>query len=204
MKNEKIYRAAHFLKSGKVVAFPTDTVYALGASLSSKQGIRKIFDIKKRSLRKPLAVLISHLDQLREMASNLPKSFFAFSRVFFPGPLTLIVKKHPQIPSLITGGLDTIGVRMPDHKVTRELIDALGGPLVATSANRSGGACFLTAGEIKKEFNDEIAYLLDGGKTPDGIESTVIDLVSFDHPKILREAKITKEELIHHDECYCH
>lgn len=192
---KEVEEAAHVLREGGLVAFPTETVYGLGAPLFSSASIAAIFRVKKRPADNPLIVHLSDLAQVEEVAQNVPSSFFELARAFFPGPLTLVVKKHSRVPSIVSAGLDTIALRIPSHPIAHRLIAACETPLVAPSANLSGRPSSTCAQHVLDDFDGQIAAVLDGGSCPLGIESTVVDLISFGEPTLLRPGGVTQEAL---------
>lgn len=176
------------LKAGHPVAFPTETVYGLGAPLSAPDTIAKIFALKGRPHDNPLIVHISSLDQLAQIVTSYPASLV---HTFWPGPLTLILPKKEEVSPLISAGLPTIGVRMPSHPLALQLLEALGEPLVAPSANRSGSPSSTCAAHVRDDFGEEL-FILDGGESLYGMESTVLAL---DPPLILRPGALSRQEL---------
>ncbi|MFN1834037.1 L-threonylcarbamoyladenylate synthase [Balneola sp. MJW-20] len=180
------------LKDGNVVAFPTETVYGLGASVWNEEAVKKIFELKGRPSDNPLIVHVSDLTQLRELASNVPDIANTLAKAFWPGPLTLILPKTDRVPDLVTAGLDTVALRMPDHPLAIALIRSVG-PLVAPSANISGRPSPTSSKHVRDDFGDRIP-VLDGGDTQLGLESTVLDL-SGAQPLILRPGAIGPEEI---------
>ncbi len=186
--------AAELLLAGDVVAFPTETVYGLGACIFSEEGIRKIFTIKGRPADNPLIAHISDLASVDRIAKDLPPLFYKLAEKFFPGPLTLIVPKSPDVPSIVSAGLDTIAVRMPNHPVALRLIDLVGQPLVAPSANLSGKPSATDPKHVLEDFEGCIPGVVMGGVSSFGIESTVINLLG-QKPQIVRPGAIAKEEI---------
>jgi len=186
--------AAHFIQQGEIVAFPTETVYGLGANVFAEAAIRKIFQAKGRPTDNPLIAHIAELEQMPLLASQLPELAVRLSAAFFPGPLTLVVPKHPNVPLLATAGLPTIGVRMPDHELAREFIRACGVPLVAPSANVSGRPSPTTWQAVQTDLAGKIACILQGAQTQVGLESTVVDCTG-DAPVVLRAGAVTLEQL---------
>ena len=195
LSEKDILKAVEHLKNGEVVAFPTETVYGLGAPIFSEKSIRKIFQLKKRPLDNPLIAHISDLQQLEKIVSSVPQSFPLLSDAFFPGPLTVILPAHPSVPKIVTAGLSTIGIRMPSHPIALELIAELGEPLVAPSANLSGTPSATTAAHVVNDFGENLAFVLDGGPCSVGVESTVVSLIDPDHPIIYRPGDVTIEQL---------
>jgi len=188
--DEKIKKAAEIIKSGGVVAFPTETVYGLGANAYDEQAVKKIFELKGRPQDNPLIVHISKKQDVYIVAREIPEKAKVLIREFWPGPLTLVLPKNPSIPDIVTAGLDTVAVRMPDHPIALKLIRLSGVPIAAPSANISGKPSATQPEHIKKYFGEKV-FLIEG-KVKIGIESTVLDLTE-DVPKILRPGAITKE-----------
>jgi L-threonylcarbamoyladenylate synthase len=190
LKPDQIALAAEYLLKGGLVAFPTETVYGLGAPIFNPDAIAKIYLAKGRPSDNPLIAHISSLDQIHQIARDIPPEFYLLAKAFFPGPLTLVLKKHPSVPSVVSGGLDTIAVRMPSHPIAQQLIEAVGQPLVAPSANLSGKPSSTTAEHVINDFEGKIQAVIDGGATEYGIESTVVSLVS--DPCLLRLGAVPK------------
>jgi L-threonylcarbamoyladenylate synthase len=191
----QIKEAAQLLKSGEVVAFPTETVYGLGANAKDAKAVEKIFAAKGRPSDNPLIVHIAHPKQLEEMVSAIPDVAHTLIKHFWPGPLTLILpKKEGVISDPVTAGLPTVAVRMPAHPVALALIEASGLPLAAPSANISGRPSPTTAAHVFADLNGRIAGIVDGGETGIGVESTVLDCTTK-VPTILRPGGVTKEAL---------
>lgn len=172
MLNQKLKKAIKSLKSGQVIAFPTETVFGIGACLDRPEAIKQIFKIKDRPTNKPLQILISNLRQARQLG-KFNKKMMALAKENWPGPFTFVVKQTGKVPKIVTGGKGTVGLRMPDHKVALALIKKAG-PIVATSANISGKKPFLTATQVKKGLKG-IAIALSG-KVKTGVASQVVDL----------------------------
>lgn len=194
LRPSEIERAAELLKEGKLVAFPTETVYGLGASIFNPQAIQSIFTAKGRPSDNPLIAHIHHLSQLEEIAQEIPESFYLLASAFFPGPLAVVLKKRSCVPFVASAGLDSIAVRMPSHPIASKLIELAGCPLVAPSANLSGKPSSTQARHVVDDFDGKIAAVIDGGKTDVGIESTVISLLG-PSPVLLRSGNITKEAI---------
>ncbi len=184
--------AAKLLREGGVVAFPTETVYGLGASVFNVGAIRRIFQVKGRPQDNPLIVHISSLEQLELIVQPPPPAFFRLAESFFPGPLTILLPKLDSVPAIVSAGLPQIGVRMPAHNMARELIEKVG-PLVAPSANLSGKPSSTCAEHVWNDFGDKIDGVVDGGPCSLGIESTVIALSP--QPQILRPGSVTQAQL---------
>jgi len=189
---ENLSKAKALLIKGDVVAIPTETVYGLAASIYSEEGINKIFKLKERPSFDPLIVHIARLSQAKEVVKEWTALTHFLARKFWPGPLTLILKKHPSLNSKITAGLDTVGLRMPRHPMTRHLIDYANIPLAAPSANKFGKTSPTRAEHVKGFFDD--VFILDGGPCEVGLESSVIE-VDKNKIKILRPGFVTREKL---------
>lgn len=188
-----IKEGASLILSGELVVFPTETVYGLGANAFDADAVKKIFIAKGRPQDNPLIVHISSLEQVRDIAVDIPSVFYELAERFMPGPITLILKKSDKIPSVVTAGGDTVGVRMPSNVWARELI-AASKPLAAPSANRSKHISPTTAKHVYDDLQGEVPLILDDGACKVGIESTVLDLTA-DVPTILRPGAITAEML---------
>jgi L-threonylcarbamoyladenylate synthase len=184
--------AAELLKKGEIVAFPTETVYGLGAPIFNETAVAKIFTAKGRPADNPLIAHVSDLGEVETIAQNIPAEFHLLATHFFPGPLTVVLEKHPAVPNIVSGGLKTIALRMPRHPLALALIQAVGEPLVAPSANLSGKPSSTTAAHVVADFEGKIAAVLDGGSCEIGLESTVVYLVEG-KPAILRLGAIEKE-----------
>lgn len=191
---DSVIEAATMLREGKLVAFPTETVYGLGARLFDEEGIRSVFQAKGRPSDNPLIVHVSSLLQVEAIAQEIPSIFYRLAQLFWPGPLTVVLKKQPHVSLLVSGGLDSIAIRMPSHPMALELINQVGAPLVAPSANLSGRPSPTQASHVLEDLEGSIAAVLDGGECPLGVESTVISLLE-DEIVILRPGSIGKEEL---------
>lgn len=193
LRPDQITLAAELLRKGELVAFPTETVYGLAAPIFNPDTIAKIYKAKGRPSDNPLIAHIASLDQIEQIARDIPPEFYLLAEKFFPGPLTVVLKKHSSVPAIVSGGLDTIAVRMPSHPIARWLILAVGQPLVAPSANLSGKPSSTTAQHVAADFEGKIGAVIEGGATEFGIESTVVSLVST--PCLLRWGAISKEEI---------
>ncbi len=197
-ESDKIKIAAKVLRRGGLVAFPTDTVYGLGADALNPKAVKKIFKVKKRLLTNPLPILIAKKTDLKKYTSIAPAKVKKLINKFWPGPLTIALSKKKIIPDIVTSGKKSVGVRVPDNPVAVSLIQALGRPLAATSANLSGRPSPKNAMAVKKYLNNKIDLILDGGKTKLGRESTVLDCTTS-LPTLLRPGAIkikTLEKLI--------
>ncbi len=199
---KQIAIAARRLTEGNCVAMPTETVYGLAASVHSPRGIEAIFRLKERPSFDPLIVHIDRFEQIHDLAREWPKSAESLARRFWPGPLTLVVPKLANLNPMITSGLDTVGIRMPNHIIALELIRSVNAPLAAPSANRFGRTSPTTTQHVTSEFPDAIArgeiLVLEGGPCSIGVESTVCLILDNDSVSILRPGGVTKEEIESH------
>jgi len=168
--------AARLLSAGELVAIPTETVYGLAANALDEAAVLKVFEAKQRPAFDPLIVHLHSMEQLSDVVREIPPEAEALIKAFWPGPLTLVLPKHPRIPDLVTSGLDTVGVRMPAHPLTLELLRTLPFPLAAPSANPFGYVSPTTAQHVADQLGDRIPYILDGGPCEVGVESTILGL----------------------------
>lgn len=189
-----VVEAAEMLRHGELVAFPTETVYGLGAVVFNETALRRIFEVKGRPADNPLIVHIADASQARELSADLPVECELLFRAFSPGPLTVVVPSSPRVSALITAGLNTVAIRIPAHPVALRLITAVGEPLAAPSANRSGRPSPTTARHVLDDLDGQIAGVIDGGACSIGIESTVVSLASAG-PVILRPGAISAGEI---------
>ena len=190
--NEQIDKGIQILKQGGVIAFPTDTVYGLGADAFNSNAVKRIYDIKKRPKHLPLPLLIGDIKQLDILAEPLSEIALFLAKRFWPGGLTLVVPKAARLPGYL--GNTSIAVRIPAHPVCLALIQAINNPLIGTSANISGNPSALTAGEVRQQLGNEVDLIIDGGRCPDGGESTVVD-VTGGEVVILRQGIIPEDEI---------
>ena len=185
--------AIDVLRNGGLVAFPTDTVYGLAAPVDNVESIERLYVVKGRNTTKAIAVLLGDTDRLPQVAVDLSRSARQVAKHFWPGPLTMIVPRNPSLPDILAP-LPTIGVRIPDHPVALALLKAAG-PLAVTSANISGEANTMSARQVMKQLKGRIHLVLDGGRAPGGVPSTVIDCTT-PQPEILREGPISLKQLL--------
>lgn len=186
--------AARILRSGGLVAFPTETVYGLGANALDTDAVARIFAAKGRPANNPVIVHVADVDSARRLAAHWPSAADRLVKAFWPGPLTIVVKKAEIVPGLVTAGGPTVALRMPAHPVARALIEAAGLPIAAPSANRSMRISATTAAHVLKGLAGRIDLVLDGGPTPGGVESTVVDL-SAERPRLLRPGPVGAEQI---------
>ena len=190
-----LLEAAALLQQGKVVGIPTETVYGLAADARNPEAVRQIFAAKGRPADNPLIVHIAEMQALEQVAAVVPPLAVKLAERFWPGPLTMILPKRSDIPEITSGGLDTVGIRMPSHPVARALILLSGVPIAAPSANISGYPSPTTAQHVMRDMHGKIAAVVDGGGCSVGVESTVIALENDDTVRILRPGYVTKEML---------
>jgi len=181
------------LESGGLVAFPTDTVYGLGASIQQPEAIERLFKVKQREPSKAIPVLLGNPSDLTLISQQIGFNALRLAEEFWPGPLTLVLTRNPSLPEILSQ-TNTIGVRMPDHRVALDLL-GMCGPLAVTSANRSGSPSARTADEVIDQLGGQIDLILDGGLTPGGIPSTVVDCTT-ERLEIIRPGPISKDELL--------
>lgn len=186
--------AAQIINNGGLVAIPTETVYGLAANAFDSNAVSKIFKAKGRPSDNPLIVHISDINEIYRLVLDFPKKAQDLAFKFWPGPITIILKKSDVIPNVVSGNLDTVAIRMPDNDLTRKLIKISGKPLAAPSANLSGSPSPTTMKHVLDDLNGKIDAIIDGGNCKVGLESTVITLVS-EKPRILRPGGITKEQI---------
>lgn len=190
----KIQEAAAFLRAGKLVAFPTETVYGLGADALNVEAIARIFTVKERPFHHPLIVHLHEVAQLSAWAVNIPEDAWRLAAHFWPGPLTLVLPKAPHVPRIVTGEQETIGLRIPSHPIALALLREFGGGIAAPSANRFTHISPTDASAVIEELGGKVDMILDGGASKVGLESTIIDMTG-ETPTILRPGMVTAEML---------
>ncbi len=197
MINEnEIYRAALIIKKGGLVAFPTETVYGLGADAFNPAAVARIFEVKKRPKFDPLIVHISRTEELDSVVQKPSGLINSLIDVFWPGPLTLVLPKKADLPDIVTSGLSSVGVRMPDHPVALKLIEMAETPIAAPSANPFGRISPTSAAHVKKYLGSSVDMIIDYGSCSVGVESTILSLVDEKRPVLLRPGGIPVEEII--------
>ncbi len=189
-----ISKAKQLLEQGELVAIPTETVYGLAGNALNENAVLKIFKVKNRPQFDPLIVHVASLDQAKTLTENFPEQAERLANKFWPGPLTLLLKKKPVIPYLVTSGLDTVGIRCPNHDITRSLLQQLSFPLAAPSANPFGYISPTRPEHVNEQLGDHINYILDGGECPVGIESTIVGFEN-EHPVIYRLGGLSLEKI---------
>jgi L-threonylcarbamoyladenylate synthase len=190
----EVRRAAEILRRGGLVAFPTETVYGLGADASNAAAIERLYRVKGRPAEHPVIVHFGSADDAFASAREVPAAARALAERFWPGPLTLVLKRSERAKDFITGGQDTVGLRVPSHPVARALLKAFKGGIAAPSANRFGRVSPTTAAHVRADLGEDVDLVLEGGPSEVGIESTIVDL-SGDAPVLLRPGRISAEEI---------
>ena len=191
---QQIERGISILREGGLVAFPTDTVYGLGAAANLPQAVARVYKVKQRPRNMPLPLLLADVSQIGEVAESVPEVAWLLIRSFLPGALTIVLPRSNSVPDVVTAGGTSIAVRIPAHFVPVALIEGLGRPIVGTSANLSGQPSPLTADEVYAQLGNRIDWIIDGGTCPGGRESTLVD-VTGEVPVVLREGAISRKEL---------
>ena len=190
---DAISRALDVLQAGGLVAFPTDTVYGVGALAFDGKAVESIYAAKDRPVEKAIPILLGDPGDIEKVGTDIPSSAHQLADRFWPGPLTLLVPKRASLPEAVSATA-TVGVRVPDHEVARELLRAAG-PMAVTSANISGASSPVTALEVHEQLRGRIALIIDGGRTPGGVPSTLVDCTAAEL-KVLREGPISLDELL--------
>jgi len=194
VSEQEIEKAAEILRAGGLVAFPTETVYGLGADASNPAAVKKIFAAKGRPADHPVIVHIADMSELKHWAVVVPRAAWLLAEKFWPGPLTMVLKRSPHVSDLISGGQNTIGLRVPGHPVAQKLLKAFGGGIAAPSANKFGRLSPTTAQHVREELGDAVEIILDGGPCEVGIESTIVDLTR-EPPAILRPGRVSAQQI---------
>lgn len=192
---QQIEEAAKALAAGKLVAFPTETVYGLGADASNPEALKRLYNAKGRPEKHPVIVHLYSASEMEKWAASVPEAAHVLGKLFWPGPLTLVLKKAKHVPEQVSGGQDTVALRVPSHPLAQALLTAFGSGIAAPSANKFGRLSPTSAEDVRNEFGDEIALVLDGGPSEIGIESTIVDL-SSDQPRILRPGMVQSESIM--------
>ena len=190
----KLKEVARTIKQGGVVVFPTETVYGIGANGLSANAVKRIYEVKQRPLNKPISLLVNGTDMINEIAQDITDLEKALIREFFPGPLTIILKKKDIVPNIVTANSNTVGVRMPSNEIALKLIEYAGVPIATPSANISGKPSGTNMEDIMKDFEGKVDYFIDDGPSKIGISSTIVQVIDG-VPHILRQGKITEEQI---------
>jgi len=195
LAKESIQEIIEALKGGELVAIPTETVYGLAANALDPEAVGKIFEVKGRPLIDPLIVHVYDMEQVEAVAKDIPEVLHKLGEAFWPGPLTVVLKKREVVPDIVTAGKGTVAVRMPSHPVFRNILKEAGIPLAAPSANPFGYLSPTKAEHVKETLGAKVKHIVDGGACDFGVESTILDLSEPEKPKILRPGPITGEEI---------
>lgn len=186
--------ASEFIKQGKIVVFPTETVYGIGTNGLDEKAVRKLYEVKKRPLNKPISLLVSNMEMVKSIAKDITELEYKIMEKFFPGPLTIILKKKDIVPDIVTAGQDTVGIRMPSGEIAKKLVELSGVPIATPSANISGQPSGINLTEIKEHFKENVDFYIDGGNSELGISSTIVQVIDG-KIKILRQGSITLEQI---------
>lgn len=195
LNENELSQAVRWIQQGELVAFPTDTVYGLGADATNESAVQKVFEAKGRPENRPINVLISQPEDILRYTIDVSDDAMKLAKAFWPGPFTLILKSAGNLSPVITAGKDTVGLRIPDNKLAQQFIEQCGIPLATPSANSSGRPSPTMASHVMDDLNGKIAGIIDGGATSYGIESTILDFSNADYPLILRPGNISKEQI---------
>ena len=190
----KLKEPAEIIRSGGIVIFPTETVYGIGVNGLDEKAIKKLYEVKQRPLNKPISLLVSNMDMIKKVAKDITKLEYLLMEKFFPGPLTIILKKKDIVPDVLAANNDTVGVRMPANKIALELIEYSGVPIATPSANISGKPSGTNLKDIMKDFEGKVDYFIDGGQSEIGLPSTIVQVIDG-VPHILRQGSIKEEDL---------
>ncbi len=189
-----VERAVAVLREGGVVAFPTETVYGLGADAENEKAVLRVFEIKGRPIGHPVIVHLADASQIEQWARDVPENAYALAQQFWPGPLTLVLPRTKRASDLVTGAQDTVALRAPSHPIAQEILRAFGGGVVAPSANRFGSVSATRAEHVVADLGDAVDFIVDGGPATIGVESTIVDL-THGEPTVLRPGGVTREAL---------
>jgi len=187
-------RALEVLRRGGVIVYPTDTVYGVGCRIDDEAAVRRIFALKGRGLDDPLPVLLADPGQLDEYGTAISAAARRLAALYWPGPLTIVVRRSPRIPALVAGGGETVGLRVPGHPVPRALVRELGVPIIGTSANTHGTPSPVTVQGAVFDLGDRVDLVIDGGRAPLGLPSTVVD-ATVDPPRLVREGAVVVRDM---------
>lgn len=190
----KLKEFAKGIKNGKLCLFPTETVYGIGSNGLDAKAVEKIYEAKKRDRRNPINLLVSDLSMIEEITQDISPLEYQLIDTFFPGPFTIILKKNEKIPNIVTAGSDLVGIRMPDSAIAKKLVELVGSPIAAPSANVSGKLSGTNLKDIMNEFSDCVDFAIDGGESKIGMESTIVRVID-NIPHILRPGSITPEQI---------
>ena len=191
---DKLKETSQIIKNGGIVVFPTETVYGIGTNGLNKEAISRLYEVKQRPTNKPISLLVSSIDMAEVVAKDITDMEYKLMEKFFPGPLTIILKKKNIVPDNLTNNTDTVGIRMPDNIIAKKLIEYANVPIATPSANISGKPSGTNIENIMEDFKDKVDYYIDGGQSKLGIGSTIVKIENG-YPLILREGSISKEQI---------
>lgn len=191
----KLKEPAQIIKAGGIVIFPTETVYGIGVNGLNETAIKKLYEVKKRPITKPISLLVNSIEMIEEVAKDITEIEYDLIKKFLPGPLTIVLKKKENVPNIVTAGFDTVGIRMPENEIALKLIEYAGVPIATPSANISGKPSGTNLKEIMKDFKDNVDYFIDGGENKIGVASTILQIIDG-NPHILRKGKISEEQIM--------
>lgn len=192
---DKLKEISQIIKKGGIVVFPTETVYGIGTNGLNIESISRLYKVKQRPINKPISLLVSSIEMVNMVAKDITDMEYKLMNKFFPGPLTIILKKKSIVPDNLTNNTDTVGIRMPDNIIAKKLIEYSNAPIATSSANISGKTSGTDINNIIEDFKDKVDYYIDGGKSKLGIGSTIVK-IEGSYPIILREGSISKEQII--------
>ncbi len=194
VNEEKLKEVSKAIKNGEIVVFPTETVYGIGTNALNEKAIKKLYEIKKRDLKKPISLLVSNIEMAERFAKDITDIEYKIMKEFFPGPLTIILKKKNIVPNIVTSNGDTVGIRMPEGEIAQKIIKYSNVPIATPSANISGKEAGTDIKQIQKDFGENVDYYIDGGKCKFGISSTIVKVING-RIYILREGSIKKKDI---------
>ena len=192
---DKLKEISQIIRNGGIVVFPTETVYGIGTNGLNKEAISRLYEVKQRPINKPISLLVSSIDMAEMVAKDITDMEYKLMEKFFPGPLTIILKKKSIVPDNLTNNTDTVGIRMPDNIIAKKLIEYANVPIATPSANISGKPSGTNIENIMEDFKDKVDYYIDGGQSKLGIGSTIVKIEN-DYPLILREGSISKKQIL--------
>ena len=190
----KLKEPAKMIKEGGIVIFPTETVYGIGTNGLNEKAVKQLYEVKQRPLNKPISLLVNSIEMIEQVAKDITDIEYELIKEFFPGPLTIILKKKDIVPNILTANQDTVGIRMPANKIVIKLIEYAGIPIATPSANISGRPSGTNIKDIMEDFDGKVDYFVDGGPSKIGLASTIVK-VEKGIPKILRKGAISEEQI---------
>ena len=195
IEDKKLKEVASIIREGGIVIFPTETVYGIGVNGLNETAIKKLYEVKQRPINKPISLLVNSIEMIEEIAKDITEIEYDLIKRFFPGPLTIVLKKREIVLDIVTAGFNTVGIRMPENEIALKLIEYAGVPIATPSANISGRPSGTNLKEIMKDFNNKVDYFIDGGISKIGVASTIVQLING-NPYILRKGKISEEQIM--------